>query len=191
MAAEKNRSSKLASVESNMSRKHVNVVESNNPSAELLATIKSLNDKVASITKLETSVSYLQKELEMMRKPKDDPRNYETRCFERDQRADQDVFGRGATSEEGRRESFFRSTTDNRKGKFQNDGKFDDGKKFGSRQSNETGRDSRYTASCKTCAEEGKDRCFHCKKCGGLNHYAKHCLQSSKGMGLLRKGDYQ
>ena len=71
MAAEKNRSSKLATVESNLSRKQVNLVESNHPSAELLATIKSLTDKVASITKLETSVSCLQKELELMRNPKE------------------------------------------------------------------------------------------------------------------------
>ena len=52
-----------------------------------------------------------------------------------------------------------------------------------SRSNNGVG--NRRTAACKTCIEKGIDRCFHCKKCGGLNHFAQYCLQSSKDQGLL------
>ena len=185
MAAEKNRSSKLATVESNLSRKQVNLVESNHhPSAELLATIKSLTDKVASITKLETSVSCLQKELELMRNPKD-----ESRCFEMGSRTDPSTFRGNGASGQSNSQSYYRRN-DEKKRDFENigDGKFEDGKN--SRIPGK-GRDGRYTASCKACAEEGLDRCSHCKKCGGSNHYARHCLQSPKGMGLQRKGGHQ
>ena len=42
-------------------------------------------------------------------------------------------------------------------------------------------------ALCNACTQKGESRCSHCRRCGGENHFARHCTVP-KGMGLLEGG---
>ena len=158
MAAEKNRTSKMATAQAEvLSKKQVNAMEAKD--SQMWTAINNLTSKVDSLGKKITAANNVKKGGEGVKSDMDNS------CSQINF-----IGGRKRSDNQGNADKV--DTYE----KYQNkDSRFQDG-------------GGKRSPVCKICAEKGVDRCTHCKKCGGVNHYAKYCLEQSKDQGLLKNG---